>query len=79
MPRAKESPAAGDRRAPQQLLVTPSVAHVATPGRRQAKAWPSWCLNCADPIDLEAVQAALRAGREYVHTCGRIVYRGRSR
>jgi hypothetical protein len=78
MLRESESPAEGDRRASKSPSSSSSEAP-RRPGRnarRRAKGWPAWCIDCADPIDLEAVQTTIRTDREYVHTCGRVLNRG---
>ena len=36
-----------------------------------SRGYPAFCGECANPIDLAAVQEAIRKGEAYVHECGR--------
>lgn len=42
-------------------------------GRRSS--WPAVCGRCCRTVDLDAVQAALRAGKSYTHDCGHVLVR----
>ncbi len=46
-----------------------------SPAKRNAT-YPALCGGCGRPIDLEAVQAAIRQERDAFHECGRLLYRG---
>lgn len=39
--------------------------------------WPAHCFACGRPIDLPELHAYQRAGREYVHACGRVLIQPR--
>ena len=36
-----------------------------------SRGYPAFCGECANPIDLAAVQQAIRKGEAYEHDCGR--------
>ena len=38
-----------------------------------SRGYPAFCGECANPIDLAAVQQAVRDKERYVHDCGRVL------
>ena len=38
-----------------------------------SRGYPAFCGECANPIDLVAVQKAVRDKERYVHDCGRVL------
>lgn len=52
-------------------FVTDPVPTEPTP--RKSKGSPATCIECFQPIDRDAVMAAIRSGRGYRHDCGRVL------
>ena len=44
--------------------------------KRHKQPYPSFCGQCHEPIDLETLIAKIKAGKRYVHPCGRVLARG---
>ena len=44
--------------------------------KKKAQTQAAWCGECAERIDLDKLNAAMKADRTYVHYCGRVLYWG---
>ena len=45
--------------------------------KKKAETYVSICGTCAQPIDLNAVWAALKVGDGYIHECGKALVEGK--
>lgn len=44
--------------------------------KRSKRPYPAFCGQCHEPIDLETLVGKIRAGKRYVHPCGKVLARG---
>ncbi len=47
-----------------------------TPKPKGKRTYPSFCGDCHQPIDTEALITSIRAGQRYVHPCGKVLAQG---
>ncbi len=44
--------------------------------KKTRRPYPPFCGKCHEPIDVETLLAKIKAGKQYVHDCGRVLSHG---